>query len=91
MRVPVFIVAVALASCTKEPIVPFEPEAPRAALMVPPAPLPAPKKGDDLGDLYTAARAAHGRESDKVRGLQGYIRTLLKERLKRQQTAKAKT
>lgn len=76
--------AAALAGCAKDPVVPFEPEPPRAGLMAPPAPLPTPKKGDDLGALYTAARAAHGRESDKVRGLQGYIRTLLKKRLDRQ-------
>lgn len=72
------ILALGLAACNPPQLVPFDPVPPRAGLMVPPEKLPPLPEGGDLYDDATRARAAYGREADKVRGLQGYIRTLLK-------------
>ena len=80
MRALLIIIAATLAACQQQQIVPFNPEPPRAALMKAPETLPPMKAGDDMYDVALQARAAHGREADKVRGLQGYIRTLLKRR-----------
>ena len=88
----VLLLTVLLGGCSTAPAtVPFEPTEPRAALMKAPEKAPAIAPGESLYDNNAKLRGALDASHVQVRGLQGYIRTLLKERLKRQQTAKAKT
>lgn len=76
----VLALAAVLAGCAGPQVVPFDPVPPRPALMQAPPVVPPINKGDDLYDDNTKLRAALGRSHVQTRGLQGYIRTLLKNR-----------
>lgn len=47
--------------------------------MSPPEPLPDLKEGDDLFEEHAKLRAQYGRETGKTKGLQGYVKTILKK------------
>lgn len=52
---------------------------PSKRLMSPPEPLPDLKEGDDLFEEHAKLRAQYGRETGKTKGLQGYVKTILKK------------
>lgn len=72
----VVVVAAGLSGCAMS--VPYDPVPPRKWLMMPPEKLAEVKEGDDIYEDNARVRAAYGREADKVRSLQTYIRTLRK-------------
>ena len=73
--VAVIILCGLLAGCSNgKPTVP-----PSARLMTAPAPLEDIKPGDDVIQKHAELRRQYGRETSKVRGLQGYVRAVLKK------------
>jgi hypothetical protein len=85
MHKMLFVLAVAaglgtgLAGCAQT-VVPFNPQPPRAALMKKPPDAPPPiAEGDELYDDNVKLRQELGRSYGQVRGLHGYIDTLLKK------------
>lgn len=66
-------------ACTQEPVIPAKLEAPASRLMSPPMQLAEVKAGDDLVKTAAVCRAEYGRETQKLTGLQGYIKTILKK------------
>ena len=65
----------ALAGCSNGKAT--EPPSPR--LMTAPAALEDIKPGDDVIQKHAELRRQYGRETSKVRGLQGYVRAVLKK------------
>ena len=54
--------------------------APSARLMEPPAALPDVKEGDDLYAVAADTRAAYTKEAAKLNSLQGYVKTIRKQK-----------
>jgi hypothetical protein len=79
MRTPfVLLCLCALAGCAGT-VSPSQLEPPAKALMVPPKPLADPKKGDDLVELHEGLRKDYKNEASKLRRLQTYVRTIVKQ------------
>ena len=77
MRRNVFAVgfAIGLSGCAGDvPVSPSRLEPPASYLMIPPAPLPDVKAGDDYGQALIATRKQYGKETSKLRRLQRYVR-----------------
>jgi len=74
------LVCLMLAGCANNPVQPSQIDPPSARLMTPAAALPKLKEGDDLVRAHADLLASYGRETAKVRGLQGWIKTLLGKR-----------
>lgn len=66
-------------ACATDPVIPSKLEAPSLRLMAPPAALSEVKAGDDLVQTNAQCRASYGRETGKLSGLQGYVKTILKK------------
>lgn len=66
-------------ACTQEPVIPTKLEAPASRLMLAPKALAEVKAGDDLVKTAAVCRAEYGRETGKLAGLQGYVKTILKK------------
>ena len=71
--------ALMFTGCTKEPVITSELQPPSARLMMAAKALPAVKAGDDLVATNAVCRAEYGRETGKLTGLQGYVKTILKK------------
>lgn len=71
-------VTVFLAGCAPDPT-PDKLIGPPKYLMAPPKPFPTMKDGDDAVAKLAEAAEAHNRNARKIRGLQGYIKTVRKE------------
>lgn len=71
--------AIMCTACTQEPVIPAKLEAPVSRLMLPPKTLAEVKAGDDLVKTAAVCRAEYGRETGKLTGLQGYVKTILKK------------
>ena len=76
MRTPIVLLCACLmlAGCAVA-VPPLEP--PAAGLMRDPKPLPDPKAGDDVVQLYAALRRESATDKSKLRRLQRYVRTVL--------------
>jgi hypothetical protein len=73
------IIALALAGCETASVVPSKLSPPSSRLMGAPVALSDVKAGDDLVQVSATCRAQYGRETGKLTGLQGYVRTILKK------------
>jgi len=74
------LVCLVLAGCAANPVPPSQIDPPSARLMALPAALPKLAEGDDLVQAHASLRASYGRETGKLRSLQGYVKTLLGKR-----------
>jgi hypothetical protein len=74
----VIAVTVFLAGCAPTPT-PDKLVGPPKSLMSAPKPFPTMKDGDDAVAKLAEAAEAHNRNARKIRGLQGYIKTVRKE------------
>lgn len=75
----ILILSVMLGGCSSTQAPSYKLEPPRAALMVPPVPLPAVAEGADLYEANASLRAQYAREATKASGLQKYVRVILKK------------
>lgn len=72
------VVAVFLAGCAPDPT-PDKLAGPPKYLMTAPKPFPTMKDGDDAVAKLAESAEIHNRNARKIRGLQGYIKTVRKE------------
>lgn len=72
-------IAVLLAGCSGGPVPPSQLTPPPKYLMSAAKPFPTMKDGDDAVAKLAEAAEAHNRNARKIRGLQGYIKTVRKE------------
>lgn len=81
MRTPIVLccayLSVMFAGCANT-VSPSQLEPPAKALMSPPAKLPELKAGDDLVVKHMELRRSYSTETDKLRRLQVYVRTVTK-------------
>lgn len=75
----VIALSIFLAGCAGDPVSGQKLAPPPKYLMAPPRAFPTLKPGDDAVQKLAEAAAVHNREARRIRGLQGYIKTVRKE------------
>lgn len=73
------LVAIVLAGCSTVPVPPSKLVPPSARLMAPPEPLADVQAADSLYQATAVCRAEYGRETGKLKGLQTYIKTVIRK------------
>lgn len=68
--------AVFLCGCADKPVPPSRLAKPAAVLMQAPGSLPDLREGDDIGQHAVIVRKMYGKEANKLRRLQRYVRTV---------------
>lgn len=79
MRTVALAIAALAGGCASEPIIAAKLEPPSARLMSAAKAQPEVKAGDDIVKTAAVCRADYGRETQKLTGLQTYVRTILKK------------
>lgn len=79
---PASAIVIGLCGCEPPPVPPEKLAMPSARMMTPPAKLADVQEGASVYEAAAVCRAQYGRETGKLTGLQTYVRTIHKDRVK---------